>query len=138
MKYLDTDQAAAYLGFKTRAGIRHCVYRGELVPDGRGYRGGYVFTTETLDGWVKTRQERIDGIRRRNQITGLGSLGDPGEAGGEANGPDGQPQVDGRGLEGRRAQGTRRAARRNRVNHADSPADSLARIRDIVAGATKR
>lgn len=32
-----SDEAARYLGFRTRAGIRHCIYRGELAPDGRGY-----------------------------------------------------------------------------------------------------
>jgi hypothetical protein len=56
--YLDTAEAATYLGFRTRNGIRQCVYRGELVPDGRGYRGGYVFLRETLDRFVVERLER--------------------------------------------------------------------------------
>ncbi len=56
--YLDTAEAAAYLGFSTRNGIRQGVYRGELVPDGRGYRGGYVFLRETLDRFVTERLKR--------------------------------------------------------------------------------
>ena len=58
---LSNEAAAAYLGFRTRAGIRNLVYRGELRPDGRGYRGGYVFSVETLDAWFRSRQELIDG-----------------------------------------------------------------------------
>jgi hypothetical protein len=34
-RYLSTDSAAQYLGFATAQGIRHLVYSGELVPDGR-------------------------------------------------------------------------------------------------------
>lgn len=61
-RFFTTQAAAAYLGFETPAGIRHLVYSGQIVPDGRGYRRCYVFTRATLDGWVKTRQQRMRGI----------------------------------------------------------------------------
>ena len=39
------------------------MYRGEIVPDGRGHRGGYVFLQATLDQFVKRRMERLGGPR---------------------------------------------------------------------------
>ena len=67
-RFLDTAAAAAYLGFRTRAGIRSLVYSGELVPDGRGYRGGYVFLPETLDAWVHTRMDLMSARRGRQAV----------------------------------------------------------------------
>jgi hypothetical protein len=57
-RFLNCAAAAKYLGFQTAAGIRALVQRKELVPDGRGYRGGYVFTPETLDAFVRSRLAR--------------------------------------------------------------------------------
>ena len=38
-RYLTAAEAAEVLGYQTAAGIRECVRRGELKPDGRGARG---------------------------------------------------------------------------------------------------
>jgi hypothetical protein len=57
--YLDTEQAAAYLG-TTVSAIRMAVARGNIVPDHRGRRGGGMrgnrFTRETLDAYCKRRR----------------------------------------------------------------------------------
>jgi len=57
-RYLTTVEAAALLGFRTPAGIRECVRRGELEPDGMGARRCYLFHRETLDAFAKRRLER--------------------------------------------------------------------------------
>ena len=55
--FLDTRTAAAYLCFRGPAGIRECVRRGELVPDGTGPRGTHLFRAENLDAWANARSE---------------------------------------------------------------------------------
>jgi len=54
--YLDTEQAAAYLG-TTVSSLRTAVARGKLTPDHRGQRGGGMkgnrFSRQTLDGYCK-------------------------------------------------------------------------------------
>ena len=56
--YLDTEQAAQYLGTTARA-IQAAVYRGRLVPDHRGSRGGGLqgnrFSRSTLDAFLQRR-----------------------------------------------------------------------------------
>lgn len=54
--YLDTEQAAAYLG-TTVSSLRVAVARGNLTPDHRGQRGGGLkgnrFSRQTLDAFCK-------------------------------------------------------------------------------------
>lgn len=56
--YLDTEQAAAYLGTSTRS-LQHAVTRGAIVPDHRGSRHGGLkgnrFTRATLDAFITRR-----------------------------------------------------------------------------------
>jgi len=56
--YLDTEQAAAYLGTTTRS-LQHAVTRGQIVPDHRGSRHGGLkgnrFTRKTLDAFITRR-----------------------------------------------------------------------------------
>ena len=46
--YITTAEAAVYLRYRTPAGIRAAVARGELKPAGRGPRGCQLFTRDTL------------------------------------------------------------------------------------------
>ena len=46
------------------SGIRSAIYRGELVPDGRGARNQALFLEETLDLFLKRRAERYHAQRR--------------------------------------------------------------------------
>lgn len=57
-EFLSAEESARYLGFKTAGGVRRLVAIGELVPDRRGRRGRYEFTTATLDRWL-TCPERM-------------------------------------------------------------------------------
>jgi len=54
--YLDTEQAASYLG-TTVSSLRTAVARGKLTPDHRGQRGGGMkgnrFSRQTLDAFCK-------------------------------------------------------------------------------------
>lgn len=56
--YLDTTQAAAYLG-TTVASLRSAVTRGRIIPDHRGSRGGGMkgnrFSRETLDAFCNRK-----------------------------------------------------------------------------------
>lgn len=53
--YLDTEQAAAYLGTTARA-VQAAIDRGSLVPDHRGQRGRFKshrFSKKTLDMFLQ-------------------------------------------------------------------------------------
>ena len=58
--YLDTEQAAAYLG-TTVSSLRTAVARGKLAPDHRGQRGGGMkgnrFTRKTLDAFCMRKPQ---------------------------------------------------------------------------------
>ena len=53
--YLTTREAAAYLRYRSTAGIRQLVRRGLLTPAGRGPRGTHLFTRAQLDAFVRQR-----------------------------------------------------------------------------------
>ena len=55
--YLRIAAAAAYIGF-TASGLRDCIRRGEIVPDGRGARNVALFKPSTLDRFVRDRAAR--------------------------------------------------------------------------------
>lgn len=55
--YLDTEQAAAYLGATVRS-VQAAVERGSLVPDHRGQRGrlrSHRFSRKTLDTFLQLK-----------------------------------------------------------------------------------
>lgn len=55
--YLDTEQAAAYLGTTTRS-VQAQVERGTLIPDCRGSRGrlkSHRFSRKTLDAFLELK-----------------------------------------------------------------------------------
>lgn len=52
---LTADEAAAYCGFKTSAGIRTAVRRGQIKPCGRGARNRLLFSVGDLDAFLRNR-----------------------------------------------------------------------------------
>ena len=52
---LTTAEAAAWLGYRSSAGVRAAVARGELRPMGRGARGTYLFDAGELARFVRAR-----------------------------------------------------------------------------------
>lgn len=56
--YLTTREAAEYLRYKSTAGIRQLVRRGELRPAGIGPNRCHLFTRKELDAFVKRRDSR--------------------------------------------------------------------------------
>jgi hypothetical protein len=134
---LTTEQAAAYLGFQTAQGIRHLVYSGELAPDGRGYRGSYMFRQDTLDRWIKVRQERLN-ERRGDKTSRRESLAGAGKAHRGEDRAATKPQGNSNRDQGGRAPSSRQPTIRTAVANANAPKDPLERIRSIVASATGR
>ena len=119
--YLTTAEAAAYLRFRTAAGVRAAVRRGDLVPCGIGPRGTYLFLQAELDrfigrqghfrarlvtsGSTRVANEQQQHELSRNHQTGEESIRSPGEG----HGPED------RQAKGRQAHMERKHSRRARL-----------------------
>src|SRR5689334_15903013 len=55
---LTTAEAAQYLRFRSAAGIRGAVHRGELQPFGVGAKGSHLFTLDELHRFATARAAR--------------------------------------------------------------------------------
>src|SRR5688572_2284092 len=135
--YLNTAEAMTYLGFHTPGAIRHCVYRGELVPDGVGPRGSYVFLRATLDAFVRARLEKRHGVRARSGEARSEQVEDPRPGAGPEDRGEDRSDGDGDGDEGGGGGAARRAPRRvarRRSEEGPRPTETIREWLDRRAG----
>src|SRR5215468_9139855 len=149
--YLTTAEAAWYLRYRTAAGVRTAVMRGELVPDGVGPRGTLLFRKETLDCFVQKRaSSRVRRLARsaevfdeadasqRHRGTGDEQIRDPGPRGrsavGSEKGGATRTELHAQGSHRAPASVDRGASRGRRAAGADAPGG----LRALVARWTAR
>jgi len=151
-QYLTTAQAAAFLGYKTKAGLLMAMAKGKIKPAGRrGGTGTYVWLKSDLDcfltGGVGSLYGRSEngletpcGVRDRGDFDAEGGLEDagrevvrPGPRDGSQDGeaPGGEPVLVG-GIRKRRKGLVRGRARADSHGRSYSNEDAIRGIREIA------
>jgi tetratricopeptide (TPR) repeat protein len=136
----EVNRAAAYLRFRTAAGVRAAIARGELVPDGRGPHHVALFLPTTLDDYARRRAHAHDAgheVPRRLPVAGRAVANDR-----PLHGPTHRPlqaaraDVDARaGQDGGRGRSPAPVVAPRGSRRAEAAADAAQRLRSLMARA---